>query len=141
MKGLQDLNFKNYLDKLKSMDWLHYKMYIVGGILEGWETKDIDICVKGNRTSMLPNLLNEARSLGPFDMYWVESLLKTDEGGYSIYKFAKSYDRGSSRALQRKGYWDKGLFWQKFEKPLNIGKRNKVYTKEPLLIYDKGFVI
>lgn len=141
MKGLQDLDFKNYLDKLKSMDWLHYKMYIVGGILEGWETKDIDICVKGNRTPTLPGLLNKARSLGPFDMYWVKNLIKTDEGGYSIYEFAKSYDRGFPRALQRKGYWDQGLFWQKFEKPLHIGKSNKVYTKEPLLIYDKGFVI
>jgi len=141
MEGLQDLDFKNYVNKLKFMDWLHYKLYIVGGILEGWETKDIDICVKGDRTSELPELLNKARSLGPFDMYWVESLLKTNEGGYSIYKFAKSYDRGHKKALQRKGYWNEGLFWQKFEKPLHIGKSNKVYTKEPLLIYDKGFVI
>lgn len=137
MTGIKDPNFVKYINKIKKINWLHYKLYIVGGILEGWETQDIDICVTGKITKELPLLLNEAKFLGPFDMYWVDKLIKTNDGGFRIYKFAKSYDRGHPKNNQRKGKWKNNLFWQEFKN----AKKNKIYKKNPLLIYNGGFVI
>ena len=93
MYGVEDPIYKKYIKELLKLDWLHYKLYLVGGILEGWKTTDIDICVTGKRTLELPKLLNEARSLGPLDMYWVKSLKHIKGNGSRVWKFAKSYDR------------------------------------------------
>ena len=49
MSGVDDDLFKLYLKEILSIDWLHYKLYLVGGILEGWKTTDIDICITGKR--------------------------------------------------------------------------------------------
>ena len=71
MKGINDPIYKEFIEELLQFDWLHYKLYLVGGILEGWPTTDIDICITGKRKPELINLLNKSREIGPFDMYWV----------------------------------------------------------------------
>jgi predicted nucleotidyltransferase len=131
VKGINDPKYQMFLKKLLKLDWKHYKLYLVGGILQGWETKDIDICVTGVVTKELPILLNKARKLGPFDMYWVKSLNKNNKHFVTKGSFAKSYDRGHPNATQRLGKWkNDGLFHMKYEPKL----KNKKYTNKPLLI-------
>ena len=40
---------------------MHYNLYLVGGILQGWKTTDIDICITGKKTKELPDLMNHYR--------------------------------------------------------------------------------
>jgi hypothetical protein len=132
MSGVDDDLFKLYLKEILSIDWLHYKLYLVGGILEGWKTTDIDICITGKVTKDLLNLMNQARALGPFDMYWVKSLKKIKGNGSRVWNFAKAHDRWSQYQPKWQGKWKKdGLFHMncKFEI-----KENRKYKKEPLLI-------
>tara|TARA_R110002167_G_scaffold143766_7_gene333338 strand:- start:1449 stop:1847 length:399 start_codon:yes stop_codon:yes gene_type:complete len=129
MNPLKKFKIKKLLNDLLKINWQGFKLYLVGGVLEGWETKDIDICILGEpNNKQLFNSMEEARALGPFDLYYTK-ILKTGRSHPTT--FAKSYDRGNPRAIQRKGEWIDGLFWQtrKFEK-------KGTYTKEPLLIYD-----
>jgi len=132
MKGINDPIYKEFIEELLQFDWLHYKLYLVGGILEGWPTTDIDICITGKRKPELINLLNKSREIGPFDMYWVKSLKEIEGNGTRVWKFAKSHDRYSNSGLPWVGKWKKdGLYHMthKFEI-----KENRKYTKKPLLI-------
>lgn len=132
MYGVEDPIYKKYIKELLKLDWLHYKLYLVGGILEGWKTTDIDICVTGKRTLELPKLLNKARALGPLDMYWVKSLKHIKGNGSRVWKFAKSHDRWCNTCQQWSGKWKAdGLFHMSMKFPI---KENRTYTKEPLLI-------
>ena len=72
MYGLEDPIYKNYIKELLKLDWQHHKLYVVGGILEGWPTTDIDICVTGKASEKTRELMLQARAMGPFDMYWVK---------------------------------------------------------------------
>jgi|TARA_B100001769_G_C21839097_1_gene455392 hypothetical protein len=132
MTGLNDILYKEFIEELLKLDWLHYKLYLVGGILQGWPTTDIDICVIGKRKPELIDLLNKARKIGPLDMYWVKSLKKVQGNGTRVWSFAKSYDRHSVNSKQWIGKWKKdGLYHMthKFEI-----KENRNYIKKPLLI-------
>ena len=46
MHGLEDPIYKSYIKELLKLDWLHHKLYVVGGILEGWSTTDIDMIIE-----------------------------------------------------------------------------------------------
>lgn len=35
------------LQEIKKLDWSGFKLYLVGGCLEEWNTRDIDICIVG----------------------------------------------------------------------------------------------
>ena len=53
MEGTEDKNYKKYIKKLLKLNWRHYKLYLVGGILEGWKTIDIDIAIIGKKDKYL----------------------------------------------------------------------------------------
>ena len=132
MEGVNDTVYVKFVEKLLTLDWMHYNLYLVGGILQGWKTTDIDICITGKKTKELPDLMNQARALGPFDMFWVKSLDKIKGDGSRIWKFAKSHDRWTPIAEQWSGKWKKDRLFHmslKFEV-----KENREYKKEPLLI-------
>ena len=137
MIGIKDPLFLDLIKKLKDINWDGFKLYLVGGMLEGWETNDIDICIQGKiNTGQLSSSMEAARKLGPFDLYYVNVLKSMHTGPYSI-RFAKSYDRLGPRATPRQGEWVDGLFWQELHFPMqkHIDK-GRVYTKPPLLIHD-----
>ena len=71
MEGVDDNLYQGCIDDLLKMDWVHYKLYLVGGLLQGWKTTDIDICITGEVDENLPVLMKAAMELGPFDMYYV----------------------------------------------------------------------
>ena len=132
MCGLEDSIYKKYIKEILKIDWLHYKLYVVGGTLEGWPTTDIDICVTGKRKPELIDLLNEARAIGPIDMYWVKSLKEIEGNGTRVWKFAKSHDRYGPTYPPWVGKWKKdGLYHMSHKFEI---KENRKYTKKPLLI-------
>ena len=132
MKGINDPIYKEFIEELLQFDWLHYKLYLVGGILEGWPTTDIDICITGKRKPELINLLNKSREIGPFDMYWVKSLKGIEGNGTRVWKFAKSHDRYSNYGLPWIGKWKKdGLYHMTHKFKI---KENRKYIQKPLLI-------
>ena len=135
MHGLNDPIYKSYIKELLKLDWLHHKLYIVGGILEGWPTTDIDICVTGKAVEQTRDLMLAARAMGPLDMYWVKTydkIFKGKDNGIKVWKFAKAHDRWSANGKQWNGKWKKdGLFHMS---GLFTVKENKKYTKDALLI-------
>ena len=135
MEGLSDPLYKKYIKELVKLDWKHHKLYVVGGILEGWKTTDIDICVTGKVVDETRALMTQARAIGPFDMYWVkkyDKIFKGKDNGIKVWKFAKAHDRWTINGKQWDGKWKKdGLFHMcgLFEP-----KPNRTYTKDALLI-------
>ena len=60
-----------YIKKLLELKWDTYNLYLVGGALYKQETKDIDICIVGrNDSNKVFKLMEQSRSLGPFDVYY-----------------------------------------------------------------------
>lgn len=131
MHGLEDPIYKNYVKELLKLDWQHHKLYVVGGILEGWPTTDIDICVTGKPNDKTRDLMLQARAMGPFDMYWVKSynkIFKGKDNGIKVWKFAKAHDRWTKYGKQWQGKWKKnGLFHMS---GLFQTKEDREYTKD-----------
>ena len=75
MQGTDDPIYQGCLADLLTLDWTGYKLYLVGGILQGWKTTDIDICITGTVQDNLPDLMKQAEKLGPFDIFYVKSLI------------------------------------------------------------------
>ena len=98
IEGTEDEIYKGCIEDLLKLDWSGYKLYLVGGLLEGWKTTDIDICITGNIGDDLPVLMEEASKLGPFDIYYVKSLDEIKGNANRIWEFAKHTDRRGSRA-------------------------------------------
>ena len=115
-----------YIKKLLELKWDTYNLYLVGGALYKQETKDIDVCIIGcDNSSKVSKLIEQSRSLGPFDIYYCNK----DQIGKQKPYAAKSYDRGHGKAKQRKGEWIDGLFWQ------HLDFSSKKFNPKPLLIY------
>ena len=145
MKGINDKNYKRYIKKILKLDWKHYKLYLVGGILEGWETIDIDIIVIGKKDKYLVPLMKKAKTLGPFDISYKlgdhKSMVENIEKNLKNHTRAKTYDRLNSISKPFKnGEWIDDLYWIKNidftarEKYKIRKKQGAVYTKPPLLI-------
>ena len=131
MESTDDEIYKGCLADLLNLDWKHYKLYLVGGLLEGWKTTDIDICITGNIDSDLPNLMKEASKLGPFDLYYVKSLDEIKDNSSRVWEFAKHDCKAHEGAPRWHGQWKTdGLFWmcEKFD------DKGRTYTKEPLAL-------
>jgi len=108
MESTDDELYKNCLEELLELDWKHYKLYLVGGLLQGWRTTDIDICITGT----------------------VDSETISDNST-RIWEFAKADCKAHEGAPRWHGQWKSdGLFWmcEKFE------AKDRNYTKAPLAL-------
>ena len=131
LEGIEDTIYKGCVEDLLALDWTGYKLYLVGGLLEGWKTTDIDICITGDIGDNLSTLMEDATKLGPFDVYYVKSLDEIKGNANRIWEFAKHTDRRGVRAPRWHGQWKSdGLFWmtEKFN------DKGRTYTKEPLAL-------
>ena len=129
--GITDDIYKGCIEDLLKLDWSGYKLYLVGGVLQGWQTTDIDICITGTIGDDLPILMEEATKLGPFDLYYVKSLDEIKDNTTRIWEFAKHSDRKHAKATRWNGQWKQdGLFWmtEKFD------AKGRTYDKEPLML-------
>jgi len=131
MESTDDDLYKGCLEDLLKLDWKDYKLYLVGGLLQGWKTTDIDICITGTITNDLPDLMKEASKLGPFDLYYVKSLDEIKDNSSRIWEFAKHDCKAHEGAPRWHGQWKSdGMFWmcEKFD------DKGRDYSKEPLLL-------
>ena len=131
MESTDDNLYKNCLEDLLKLDWKDYKLYLVGGLLQGWKTTDIDICITGTITNDLPDLMKEASKLGPFDLYYVKSLNEIKDNSSRVWEFAKHDCKAHEGAPRWHGQWKPdGMFWmcEKFN------DKGRTYSKEPLLL-------
>ena len=128
--SVNDVKFKKHLKDLLSLDWKHYKLYLVGGVLENRPTIDIDIFVIGKRDKNLIPLLNKARSLGPFDLSYQASYKDILNRKNNVR--AKSYDRLNKHGKPfPNGEWIDDLYWI----TCNFYKlKNKTKFKKPVLL-------
>ena len=133
MEGTNDEIYKHYIEKVLALDWKHYKLYLTGGILHGWKTTDIDICITGEVDDDLPILMEKCHAIGPIDVYYcstVEEIFKISTDG-KVWEFAKSRSVLEDGFTPLRGVWKKdGLFWmaEKFN------AKGKTYDKEPLAL-------
>jgi len=129
MESTDDNLYKGCLEDLLKLDWDGYELYLVGGLLQGWKTTDIDICITGTIGDDLIPLMEEAAKLGPFDLYYVKSLNEIKDNSSRIWEFAKHDCKAHEGAPRWHGQWKSdGLFWmcEKFD------PKGRQYTKEPL---------
>tara|TARA_R110002020_G_scaffold74970_2_gene191237 strand:- start:261 stop:755 length:495 start_codon:yes stop_codon:yes gene_type:complete len=129
MESTDDNLYKGCLEDLLKLDWDGYELYLVGGLLQGWKTTDIDICITGTIGDDLIPLMEEAAKLGPFDLYYVKSLNEIKDNSSRIWEFAKHDCKAHEGAPRWHGQWKSdGLFWmcEKFD------PKGREYTKEPL---------
>jgi len=131
MESLDDDLYQGCIDDLLKMNWAHYKLYLVGGILQGWKTTDIDICITGEIDENLPVLMKEASKLGPFDLYYVKSLDEIKDNSSRVWEFAKPDCKPHEGVARWHGQWKAdGMFWmtEKFD------SKGRTYDKEPLAL-------
>ena len=129
MESTDDNLYKGCLEDLLKLDWDGYELYLVGGLLQGWKTTDIDICITGTIGDDLIPLMEEAAKLGPFDLYYVKSLNEIKDNSSRIWEFANYDCKAHEGAPRWHGQWKSdGLFWmcEKFD------PKGRQYTKEPL---------
>ena len=127
------------LQDLKKLDWSGFKLYLVGGCLESWETRDIDICIVGNiNEDLLFSNCQASRKLGPFDMYYIgneKPYSGKDLNKQVSVKAAKSYDRWDRNSHPWPGEWIGKLYWRDLIFPTEKHK-GKTHTYTPVLIHD-----
>lgn len=145
---LNDKNVQKIIKDIKNLNWAGYKLYLVGGIIENkWDSKDIDICVTGEKIlSHLKESLNKATNINPgvIDIFYKKAV----HGAYDCInkkisakdlEFAvgmEGYKISASGYKRFKGEWRKdGLFWVS-PKYRNKYKQKRNYTEDPILIYD-----
>ena len=81
LNGIKDPLFLEWLDRIKEIDFMGYELWIYGGILEGWETYDIDGTILGRRheskiNNLLDHIVRISFELGVFpDIKWSEDPL------------------------------------------------------------------
>ena len=131
INGTEDIIYKECIKDLLELDWTGYQLYLVGGLLEGWQTTDIDICITGTIQDNLSGLMKQAEELGPFDIYYVKSLADIRGTGNRIWEFAKHNDRRSPKSERWHGQWKSdGLFWMCEKFP----DKGRTYDAQPLLL-------
>ena len=136
---LNNKEIADFIAKLLKLNWSGFKLYLVGGCLEDWETKDIDICIVGKiNEKLLFNNCQAARKIGPFDLYYIGE--KEPYNGAELTKpitirAAKSYDRWDKNAHPWPGEWIGKLYWRTLTFPYEKHK-DRTHTYIPRLILD-----
>ena len=69
MLGL-DKEFLVYFDKIRGLDWTGLDLWIFGGIVSHWNTKDIDSIIIGDK--MPEGFLKSIINLGPWDITYTQ---------------------------------------------------------------------
>jgi len=67
-----DREFIEYFDKIRGLDWQGLDLWIFGGVVSNWETKDIDIRIIGD--TLPKGFLKSIKELGPWDVTYTSDL-------------------------------------------------------------------
>lgn len=154
--GLDSAISKKILDRIKKeVNTEGYSFYIYGGILEGWETKDIDMIFVGpynvDRVREILTKVTEISYEEKFVVdirYQFESKIfdfqewsKGDTSLGEMYSHAILYDRikCDGKVIEYDGYWKDDLFVMSYQQPMskqlyNFFERNLMYKSPYKLI-------
>ena len=140
LSGTQDPNFIKFIDKINELNWGEYSLYIYGGILEGWETFDVDGTIMGPRDPSRINYLLDNITRISFelmvlhDITWSQELYDRNKDTTKIVNSA--YYRGSrmdSGNYIKYASLDNGLYMASRSWPMRKITKNHIYHS-PLLI-------
>ena len=67
-----DKEFIEHFNKIRGLDWKGLDLWIFGGIVSNWETKDIDIRIIGD--TLPKGFLKSIKELGPWDVTYTSDL-------------------------------------------------------------------
>lgn len=155
-RGLNSPIVKKILDRIKKeIDTKDYSFYIYGGILEGWETKDIDMIFVGPyNIDRVREILEKVTQISYDEKFIVdiryqfESKIfdfqewsKGDTSLGEMYSHAILYDRikCNGKTIEYDGYWKDDLFVMNYQQPMskqlyNFFERNLMYKSPYKLI-------
>ena len=71
MVGLNK-EFKEYFDKIRDLDWTGLDLWVFGGIVSNWKTKDIDSIIFGD--TLPDGFLKSIEDLGPWEVYYTKEV-------------------------------------------------------------------
>ena len=80
LEGLDDPLLIKFIDRLKELNWGSYNLFLYGGIIEGWETFDVDGSIIGPRNPahinyLLDNITRIGFEMGIYpDIKWATRL-------------------------------------------------------------------
>jgi|TARA_R110000782_G_C14563212_1_gene386441 hypothetical protein len=139
MKGIEDPIAKKSIKKLLDLNWRHYNLYIVGGLIQGWETKDIDIVITGpiiNHNEFV-YLISEASKIDFIDVSYQKNHPKNLIGeSEHIDPITIDVGRLSKPSKKINSYFENGLWFRIFSYPtLKQIKNKRVYISHPVLIH------
>ena len=70
-----DEQFREYYTEALKLDWTGLDLWVVGGIVSGWETQDIDCVIMGDRPeSEINQLMLQLKQCGPFSPYYTRDM-------------------------------------------------------------------
>ena len=61
--------FWNHVEGIMALDWSGMDLILYGGIVSGWETKDLDAVIFGDKQKAL-DLIPQMMKLARWDVYW-----------------------------------------------------------------------
>ncbi len=139
MKGIDDPVAVKSIKKLLKLDWGHYNLYLVGGLIQGWETKDIDVAVTGpiiNHDKFV-ELITEASKIYLIDISYQKKIQVNLIGEAEHMKPIRiDVGRLSKPNKQVNSYFENGLWFRILSYPMLKQIKNKrVYTSQPVLIH------
>tara|TARA_R110000822_G_scaffold272022_1_gene394573 strand:+ start:97 stop:519 length:423 start_codon:yes stop_codon:yes gene_type:complete len=138
INGIDDPVAKKSIKDLLSLNWGHYNLYIVGGLLQGWKTNDIDIVVTGPILDYINfiNLFNKANKISFIDISYHKKLIGIPLGDCTIMKPINiDIGRLSKPSKGIDCYFENGVWFRKVTYPtLKQIKHKRVYTSHPMLI-------
>jgi hypothetical protein len=139
MKGIEDPIAKKQVKKLLNLNWGHYNLYLVGGLIQGWETKDIDVAVTGpiiNQDKFI-YLIKEASKIDFIDISYRKNMQASLIGEAEHMKPVRiDVGRLSKPNKQVNSYFENGLWFRILSYPMLKQIKNKrVYTSQPVLIH------
>ena len=69
-----DQEFMEHFNKIRGLDWTGLDLWVVGGIVSNWKTKDIDSIIIGD--TIPEGFLKSIEDLGPWEVYYTNQVDK-----------------------------------------------------------------
>tara|TARA_R110001606_G_scaffold5772_1_gene26318 strand:+ start:497 stop:916 length:420 start_codon:yes stop_codon:yes gene_type:complete len=139
MKSIDDPVAVKSIKKLLNLDWGHYNLYVVGGLIQGWETKDIDVAVTGPiiNYDKFVSLIQEASNIDFIDISYQKKVQVNLVGEAEHMKPIRiDVGRLSKPSKNVNSYFENGLWFRILSYPMLKQIENKrVYTSQPVLIH------
>lgn len=135
-----DNEYKGYVELIMDLDWADYDLWLVGGILTGKDTQDIDAVIVGpHNPERVLALIEECKKMGPWDINYQSRRPLEDPYMKRIETVAVNRSKKRCRNLLGPGLHHEGLCWLKIEIPsLKMQERRDRTYKAPRLLIQNG---